>query len=168
MRMLTMFVATLLLATTAAAQTVPPAKTTAADTDFIRRASSAGLTEVAVGKLAADQASSADVKEFASRMVTDHTRNNEALAKLAGSKGLQVAVAPEPAQQNEIDRLKGLQGGDFDRAYSDAMVHDHKMVIGLYELEANKGEDPQVRDFAKGTLDMLKQHEKLAGKLPPL
>lgn len=168
MRQLLTLVASLLVATTAMAQTVPQAKTTAADADFVRRASSAGLTEIAMGKLAADQASSKDVKEFATRMVTDHTRNNEALGKLAGSKGLQIAVAPEPAQQQTIDKLKNLQGGDFDRAYSDAVVKDHKMVTGLYDLEADKGQDTEVRDFARGTLPMLKEHGKLADSLPPL
>ncbi|MET0505043.1 MAG: DUF4142 domain-containing protein [Luteibacter sp.] len=142
-------------------------KTTAADTDFVRRASSASLTEIALGKLAADQASSGDVKKFAERMVADHTKANEDLGKLAGSKGVQIAVAPEPAQQQEIDRIKALDGAKFDRAYSDAMVRDHKMVTGLYELEAEKGTDVEIRDYARSVLPTLKDHEKLAGSLPP-
>jgi putative membrane protein len=143
------------------------AKTTATDTDFIRRASSASLTEIALGKLAADQASSSDVKKYAERMVVDHTKANESLGKLAGSKGVQIAVAPEPAQQQDIDRMKGLDGAKFDRAYSDAMVRDHKLATGLYELEAKKGEDVDIRDYARGQLPMLKEHEKLAQSLPP-
>lgn len=143
------------------------AKTTATDTDFIRRASSASLTEIALGKLAADQASSNDVKKYAERMVADHTKANESLGKLAGSKGVQIAVAPEPAQQQGIDRMKGLDGAKFDRAYSDAMVRDHKLVTGLYELEAEKGEDVDIRDYARSQLPMLKEHEKLAQSLPP-
>lgn len=143
------------------------AKTTTADTDFVRRASSAGLTEIALGKLAADQASSDSVKTFAARMVEDHSRSNEALGKLAGSKGIQLAVAPEPAQQQEIDRLKDLDGAAFDRAYSDAMVKDHKLATGLYQLEADKGEDPEIRDWARSQLPVLKEHEKLADGLPP-
>jgi putative membrane protein len=143
------------------------AKTTTADADFVRRASSAGLTEVALGKLAAEQASSDSVKKFAARMVEDHSKSNEALGKLAGGKGLQLAVAPEPAQQQEIERLKELDGAKFDRAYSDAMVKDHKLATGLYQLEAEKGEDPEIRDWAKSQLPVLKEHEKLADDLPP-
>jgi len=154
-----------LLAVTAHAQ--QPAKISTADTDFIRRASSAGLTEIALGKLAAEQASSDSVKKFAARMVEDHTRTNEALGKLAGSKGVQVALAPEPAQQQEIDTLKDREGAKFDRAYSDAMVRDHKLATGLYQLEADKGEDPEIRDFARKQLPVLKKHEDLADDLPP-
>lgn len=144
------------------------AKTSTADADFVRRASSADLTEVALGKLAAQQASSSDVKKFAARMVEDYTKSSEALSKAAGSRGLQLAVAPEPAQQQEIDRMKGLEGSKFDRAYSDAMVRDHKLTTGLYQLEADKGEDPVIRDFARQQLPVLKEHEKLADDLPPL
>jgi putative membrane protein len=63
--------------------------------------------------------------------------------------------------------MKGLDGAKFDRAYSDAMVRDHKLVTGLYELEAEKGEDVEIRDYARSQLPMLKEHEKLAQSLPP-
>jgi putative membrane protein len=141
--------------------------TNAADTDFVRRASSAGLTEIALGKLAATQASSDDVKKFAARMVADHTKSNEDLGKLAGSKGVQIAIAPEPAQQQLIDRMKDLEGARFDREYADAAVRDHKLTSGLYELEATKGQDVEIREFARKSLPMLKEHENLADSLPP-
>jgi putative membrane protein len=152
---------------TATAFAQAPKSIATADADFVRRASSAGLTEVALGNMAAQQASSESVKKFAARMVEDHTRSNADLAKLAGSKGVQMAVAPEPAQQQEIDRLKDLDGAAFDRAYSDAMVRDHKLTTGLFQLEADKGEDPEIRDFARSQLPVLKAHEKLADDLPP-
>lgn len=162
-RILTALLA-LVLVGTAAAQAV---KTTTADTDFVRRAGSASLTQIALGKLAAEQASSKDVKTYAASMVADHTRANEALARLAGSKGVQIAVAPEPAQQQEIDRIRALDGAAFDRAYSDAVVRDHKQTTGLYQLEAEKGDDVEIRDYARAQLPLLKEHEKSAGRLPP-
>src|ERR1700754_624503 len=142
-------------------------RSSAADTDFVRKASSGNLTEIALGKLAADQASSDDVKTYAARMVTDHTKASEQLGKLAGSKGIQIATAPDVAQQQDIDRLKGLDGAAFDRAYSDLMVKSHKLTAGLYELEASKGEDTEIRAFAHDTLPLLREHEKLADSLPP-
>jgi putative membrane protein len=159
-----LFCLALVLSATVTAQT----RTTQVDADFIRRASSADLTEIALGKLAQERASSSDVKQFAQRMVQDHTQSSAMLSRLAGSRGIQLAVAPEPAQQQDIDRMKDLQGSDFDRAYSDAMVRDHKLVTGLYELEAEKGDDPGVRDFARGQLDVLKDHARAADALPPL
>lgn len=143
------------------------ARSSAADTDFVRKASSGNLTEIALGRLAADQASSDDVKRYAARMVVDHTQANEKLGKLAGSKGVQIATAPDVAQQQDIDRLKDLDGAAFDRAYADLMVRSHKLTTGLYELEATKGEDTEIRAFAHDTLPVLREHEKLADSLPP-
>ena len=163
MRVIACLLAVLCIAASARAQT----RTTAADTDFVRKASSGNLTEITLGRLAADQASSDDVKKYAARMVVDHTDANEKLGKLAGSKGIQIAAAPDVAQQQDIDRLKALDGAAFDRAYSDMMVRLHKLTTGLYELEATKGEDPEIRDFAKGTMPVLRAHEKLADSLPP-
>ena len=156
-----------LIACFAGTASAESARSSAADTDFVRKASSGNLTEIALGKLAADQASSDDVKTYAARMVADHTQANEQLGKLAGSKGIQIATAPDVAQQQDIDRLKGLDGAAFDRAYSDLMVRSHKLTSGLYELEATKGEDTEIRAFAHDSLPVLREHEKLADSLPP-
>lgn len=164
MRKLVCFLLALSLVAAASAES---ARSSAADTDFVRKASSGNLTEIALGKLAADQASSDDVKKYAARMVTDHTQANEQLGKLAGSKGIQIATAPDVAQQQDIDRLKNLDGAAFDRAYSDLMVKSHKLTTGLYDLEASKGEDTEIRAFAKDALPVLREHEKLADSLPP-
>jgi len=157
----------LIAACLAGAASAESARSSAADTDFVRKASSGNLTEIALGKLASDQASSDDVKKYAARMVADHTQANEKLGKLAGSKGIQIATAPDVAQQQDIDRLKGLDGAAFDRAYSDLMVRSHKLTTGLYDLEASKGEDVEIRAFARDALPVLREHEKLADSLPP-
>ena len=151
----------------AGAASAESARSSAADTDFVRKASSGNLTEIALGKLAANQASSDDVKKYAARMIADHIQANEKLGKLAGSKGIQIATAPDVAQQQDIDRLKDLDGAAFDRAYSDLMVRSHKLTTGLYDLEASKGEDVEIRAFARDLLPVLREHEKLADSLPP-
>lgn len=151
----------------AGAASAESARSSAADTDFVRKASGGNLTEIALGKLAANQASSDDVKKYAARMVADHTQANEKLGKLAGSKGIQIATAPDVAQQQDIDRVKDLDGAAFDRAYSDLMVRSHKLTTGLCDLEASKGEDVEIRAFARDMLPVLREHEKLADSLPP-
>lgn len=154
----------MLMAGSAYAQAV---STNAADTDFVRKASSASLTEIALGELAVTRASSDDVKKFASTMVADHKNANDGLAKLAASKGIQIAIAPEPAQQQLIDRLKELEGADFDRDYADATIRNLKLISGVYELEAKKGGDIDVREFALRSMTMLKEHLTMADSLPP-
>jgi predicted outer membrane protein len=58
------------------------------DRKFITDAAHGGMAEVALGRLALERASSDEVKQFAQRMIDDHTRANEELMKLASSKGV--------------------------------------------------------------------------------
>jgi putative membrane protein len=55
---------------------------TAADTKFLKEAAEGGMAEVALGQMAVDKASSADVKKFGQRMVDDHSKANDQLKQL--------------------------------------------------------------------------------------
>lgn len=58
------------------------------DKKFIMEALHGGMMEVELGKMAVDKASSADVKQFAQRMVDDHSKANDELMQLASQKGI--------------------------------------------------------------------------------
>jgi putative membrane protein len=100
------------------------AQTTAAgalnDAQIAMIAVVADTVDVDAGKLAAEKASSKEVKAFAETMVRDHTAVNAkatALAKKLGDKML--------------TKLKGLSGAEFDKAYVDNEVAYHEAVIGV-------------------------------------
>ena len=57
--------------------------TTAAE--FVQHAAAAGMAEVALGKMALAKATDTDVKEFAQKMVDDHSKANAELTSLAKS-----------------------------------------------------------------------------------
>src|SRR5690348_10559882 len=48
-----------------------------ADKHFVRNAAEGGLAEIELGKLTQEKASSSEMKDFASKMVEDHSRTNE-------------------------------------------------------------------------------------------
>src|SRR5262245_36138525 len=64
-----------------------------ADHHFVMEAAEGGMAEVELGKLAADKASNAKVKEFGERMVTDHGKADEELKSLAASKQITLPTA---------------------------------------------------------------------------
>src|SRR4051812_38278805 len=60
------------------------------DRTFIKEAAIGGLYEVQAGQLAAQKATSAEVKQMAQHIVTDHTQANEKLKSIAQTKAVDV------------------------------------------------------------------------------
>lgn len=137
-------------------------KVTSSDASFLRKAAAGGEAEVEFGKLARDKASDPDVKKFGEKMVTDHSKVNDELAKLARDKDVDAPSSLAPSDQREKDRLSKLSGADFDRAYMKLMVSDHQKDVSEFQKEAKRAKDPDVRSFASSKLPTLKEHLSMA------
>ena len=59
---------------------------------------------------------------------------------------------------NHMNDLKKKSGRDFDKAYMDMMVSDHKDDISLFEDNSNSAKDGDVKSFAAKTLPVLRTH----------
>jgi putative membrane protein len=133
-----------------------------ADSQFVQKASAGGMAEVKLGELAKQKGTSSAVKDFGSRMVTDHTQGNDKLKSIAMGEGMSVATALESKDQALYDRLSSMSGAQFDEAYIDAMVKDHREDIAEFEEEAKNGENAKIKQFAMDTLPTLRDHLKMA------
>jgi putative membrane protein len=135
------------------------------DRQFFMEAAHGGMTEVELGRLAADRATNPDVKEFGQRMVDDHGKANDELKSLASQKN--VTLPEDIGRENEAlkTRLSKLSGPEFDKAYINAMVRDHNKDVKEFEHQANVASDPDVKAFASKTLPTLKEHQKMAHEL---
>jgi putative membrane protein len=142
----------------ATTQTTDRDTSMADDREFAMEAASGGLMEVALGKLAETNASSAKVKEFGRMMVTDHTKANTELKALAARKNITIPTTPTEHHQKHIDELKTKKGSDFDKAYVDMMVDDHKEDVDNFEEEVKDGNDADLKAFASKTLPVLNKH----------
>lgn len=132
------------------------------DQKFVMEAAQGGMMEVELGRLAAQKASSAEVKAFGQRMVTDHSKANDQLMALAANKGLTISKTLPADMQKEHDKLAGLSGAEFDRMYMQHMLKDHKKDVSEFEKESQKATDTGVRSFAQQTLPVLREHLTLA------
>lgn len=125
--------------------------------DFMHEAAQGGMAEVEMGKLAAQKAQNAEVKKFGQMMVTDHTKANEELKGIATKKSVPLP-SDTGSHKASIDKLNSLSGAEFDRAYVELMVADHAKTINLFQSQADRGTDPEVKAFAAKTLPTLKKH----------
>jgi putative membrane protein len=130
--------------------------------EFVREAADGGLAEVALGKMAVAQAESPEVKQFGQRMVDDHSKANQELTSLASQKGIAAPTEPSAKHKATIDRLSKLSGAAFDRAYMQAMVTDHDHDVAAFKSFSERGDDPELKQFAEKTLPTLQEHDRLA------
>ena len=98
----------------------------------------ANQVDIDAGQYAGSHAASADVKSFATLMVTDHTAVNQAATDLAGR--LHLAPEDNPTAQSlkkggddNVAHLKTLTGAAFDRAYVDHEVAYHEAVLSALD-----------------------------------
>ena len=128
------------------------------DKKFLKDAAMGGMTEVELGKLAAQKGSSEDVKQFGQKMVDDHTKANDQLKEVATKESIQVPDALDSKHQSRVEKLSKLSGADFDKAYVKDQLKDHQQDVGEFQREAQNGSDPNVKQFASATLPVLQEH----------
>jgi len=157
---LNIFVSVLMAGATALAADV-----SRSDKSFIQDAYKDGLAEGKLGELGQGKTANEEVKTFANQMVTDHGKANSELKALATSKNVDVASEPSLVAQGKDKMLDAKSGADFDKAFVDAMVKDHKDAVKAFEKAANEAKDAEVKAFATKTLPTLKHHLSMAEAL---
>jgi putative membrane protein len=152
-----------------ASPTGSPVALTTAEKDFLSNAARGGMVEVQLGNMAAQKASSEDVKQFGERMATDHSQLGQKLQQLATNLGFQLPGDLKPEQQNLVSRLEKLSGKAFDREYIKEMVKDHAKDVSEFERAANQATNADIKQFASNALPTLRDHlnmaREIAGKL---
>jgi putative membrane protein len=137
----------------------------AADRKFMMNVARDGMAEVELGKLAAQKGNSDAVKQFGQRMADDHGKANDELKNLAQQKGLTVPTDLDSKHKQVMDRLSKLSGADFDRAYVNDMVRDHRKDVAEFKREADRAKDPDLKSWAQKTLPTLEDHLKQVQQL---
>jgi len=126
--LLIVFASALLLAATGAFAQAPT------DAQIAHIVVTANTVDINAGKLAETKGHSKDVKAFGKMMVTDHTGVNKQATALVTK--LKVTPEDNPTSQalkqggeENVKKLKGLKGAEFDKAYIDHEVDYHQQVL---------------------------------------
>ena len=129
------------------------------DTTFAKKAAQGNMAEVALGKLAQDNAQSDDVKKFGQRMVDDHGKAEQDLEGVASKANFTLPQSVSAQQKAEQQRLEKMKGAAFDRAYMAMMVKDHTKDVAEFKKEANRtSANSDLKDYATRTYPTLEDH----------
>ncbi len=122
---------------TPAAEQLPPAPPPLTDGEIAAIAKAANDEEIEHAKLAKTRAKDKRVKEFANMMLKDHGDANKRESALA-KRGSITAIDSEASRKLTDDATartetlkSAAKGAEFDRAYMDAQVQVHTMVLDM-------------------------------------
>ena len=124
----------------------------------------ANSVDIEAGRLAVEKGSDAEVKSFGQQMITDHTAVNAQATELVTRLG----VTPEEnatSQQLTSDgeatrqRLSGLSGAEFDRAYIDNEVTYHQTVLdAIDQTLIPSSENAELKSLLEGVRPAIAAH----------
>ena len=147
------------------ASSLMPSKATAQSDDdkkFLAMAAQSDQNEIALSKLAEQKATNPAVKAFAAKMITEHTQMTASMKPFVDAWGLTPPTGPDADHQKELDKLSGLSGNDFDKAYMKDMVSDHSEALSAFTKEAKDTKDAKFRAAVDKGKTAVAAHKNMA------
>jgi putative membrane protein len=132
---------------------------------FVKSARIGSDFEVDSSKLALRRSQNPDIRAFAERMVTDHTKMGEQLDAIARRENV---VIPDPTSSDKLIKkhqqflatLRGADDRQFDRLYVQNQIAALNETAELFAHYARKGDNEALKIFAQETLPVLLEHRK--------
>ena len=133
------------------------------DANILALLDEANVADSSEGAIAASKGTSAAVRNFGKLMVSDHHKlrvQGEALAK-------KLSLTPTaPAGDNitsdaqkEMDNLNSTaKGKDFDKAYVDGQVDDHKKVLDLAVKAMAQAQSTELKNLIQKATPVVQSH----------
>jgi len=141
-----------------------PAAVSAAEQDFMKKATQGNLAEIDMARIALQKSSNKDIKDYANMIQSDHTRALEDLTDLMRDKNV-----PEPKElpetQRNAEQLNNFSSADFDREFLNRMVSDHEKTIEMFRDTQSKAQNADVKKYIDDWLPKFQMHLDKARQL---
>ncbi|WEX09574.1 DUF4142 domain-containing protein [Chelativorans sp. AA-79] len=125
--------------------------------EFATMAAHSNMFEIESSRIALDKAQSDEVRQFAQRMVDDHTMAAEEMKAAAEADGVNdVPQTLDAAHQQQITELENASADQFDSQYVQMQVAAHQQAVALFSSYAEQ--EGALADFAEKTLPTLQEH----------
>lgn len=135
------------------------------DRKFVEKAAIGGMAEVQMGQLASQRAQSQAAREFANRMIADHTPANQRLMSLARSMNVETPAELDFKHRRMMKKLERADAAEVDREYIKSQVKAHEQMIELMEKQMESGENQQLKQYASEMLPVLREHLQMAQRI---
>lgn len=120
--------------------------------------------DIDYGKTALQKSKDAKVREFAERMVTDHSAVQKSVIELAGKLGVkaedsQTSTGLKSGAADITKKLKTLKGKEFDKFYIDNEVNYHKTVTDAVDaVLIPSAQNSELKSALQGAQPLFLKH----------
>jgi putative membrane protein len=126
---------------------------------FVGGAANGDMYEIESSKLALQKAKNPQLKQFAQRMIDEHTKTAADLKAAVGSaEGVVIPTAMDERRQGMIDNLRQAPADGFDAVYIAQQTASHTENVELHQTYAENGDNPAIKALAAKHLPMITQH----------
>ena len=124
---------------------------------FVERVTIASNFEIDSSKTLLEKSNHPQIRDYANRMIADHTAILAELRALPDAATRQPAALDERAQEKLI-RLRSFEGDELNRWYVQMQVDGHKETVEIFEAYASNGDVPRLKEFAARHLPSMRAH----------
>lgn len=133
---------------------------------FVEKSAMLEMTALAASRMASRKGATKANRDFAATMVESLETANGQLRAAATRSGTAMLEKPNRAHTEAISKLTVLSGVDFDQSYIGLIRQHLDAMVSLFENAVSEQSlSEELRNFAKNTVDMLRNQQLLAHNL---
>ncbi len=132
---------------------------------FVSQVAAENLLEVRLGQAAQQRATNPSVKQFAQRMVRDHTSMQKQWMAVAKKNGIDFKAEMSSRHLQQAEQLRTLTGAAFDQTYMGLMVQNHQENVSTFQSQRNAQHSADIRQLIDLALPSLQEHLSTAQQI---
>jgi putative membrane protein len=132
---------------------------------FTKSVAKTDLLEIALANLVLAQGETPAVKDFAKRMLTNHTAIQVIVAKVAADTQVELPTALDADDEATVARFAAMNGVALDKAYMAYLAEQHPKTLASYRWQYDNCKDPVVKAFIGGTMPIVGTQQRTAESL---
>ncbi|HSC16312.1 MAG TPA: DUF4142 domain-containing protein [Gammaproteobacteria bacterium] len=143
----------------------PRGNRSAQHVEFLLEALRTSLAEVRMGELAAQHSYDQKLRDYGTKLKSDHTAHAAELERMLEPLGVTIPTEPSAEALSQLAALERLSGEELDAAFIQMMIWTHTEAIEKYGAQTHANPDRALHDFATRSLPMLREHLAAAESL---
>lgn len=132
---------------------------------FIKESAQLNMATVKFAELANEKAQNPQLKQYGQKLAQERKQTQQQLEQIAQKHNVTLPTSVDDKCQQEITRLQGLSGQEFDREFAKGAVEGHAMAVAQLQQAGSSATDTDVRQFTQTLLAKVKEHQREAREI---